>query len=299
MANEIFRPLLASTLESPALLKFPVVVSPKLDGIRCMIVQGVPLSRNGKLIPNNYIRSKLSAQAFHGLDGELVVGEPNGEKVFNRTSSGVMSMEGEPAFTYWVFDNFIYPMSPFMKRYDMLRIFNEKDSAVPFIRMLPHRVVHTLNELADYESEMLKNGFEGIMIRNPQGPYKNGRSTPNDGILRKLKRFRDGEATVVGLEEGVQNNNEAKQDDLGYTTRSTHAANMVGANRVGTILATDLKTGELLRISPGRMNHFQRQKYWMMQHEIMGRIIKYKTFDYGAIDAPRFTTFQAFMDGRP
>jgi hypothetical protein len=36
----------------------------------------------------------------------------------------------------------------------------------------------------------------------------------------------------------------------------------------------------------------------MMQHEIMGRIIKYKTFDYGAIDAPRFTTFQAFVDGR-
>jgi DNA ligase-1 len=297
--ENIFRPLLASTLDDPAIIQFPVVVSPKLDGIRCMIVSGVPLSRNGKLIPNNYIRSKLGHEVFHGLDGEIVVGEPNGEGVFNRTSSGVMSHDGEPAFTYWIFDNFVYPQSVFVKRYEMLRIFNEKDSATPYIRMLPHRLVHTLNELAAYETEMLAAGFEGIMIRRPDGPYKNGRSTPKDGILRKMKRFRDGEATVTGILEGVTNNNEATQDDLGYTTRSTHKANMAGAGRVGTILGDDLKTGQALNISPGRMTHFYRQKYFMMPHEIVGRVIKYKTFDYGAIDAPRFSTFQAFVDGRP
>jgi DNA ligase-1 len=146
---------------------------------------------------------------------------------------------------------------------------------------------------------MLAAGFEGIMIRRPDGPYKNGRSTPKDGILRKMKRFRDGEATVTGILEGVTNNNEATQDDLGYTTRSTHKANMAGAGRVGTILGDDLKTGQALNISPGRMTHFYRQKYFMMPHEIVGRVIKYKTFDYGAIDAPRFSTFQAFVDGRP
>src|SRR6185436_6644109 len=129
MSAVAFRPLLASTLESPALLKFPVCVSPKLDGIRCMIVGGVPLSRNGKLIPNLYIRTKLGNQVFHGLDGELIVGEPNGQGVFNRTSSGVMSHDGEPAFTYWVFDNFVYPNSGFGTRYNMLRIFNEAESA--------------------------------------------------------------------------------------------------------------------------------------------------------------------------
>jgi DNA ligase-1 len=250
------------------------------------------------MIPNAYIRSKLGNRDFHGLDGEIVVGQPNGEGVFNRTSSGVMSIEGEPAFTYWVFDNFVYPNSSFAMRYSMLGIFNETESATPFIRMLPHRVVSSINDLVAYEEEMLKAGFEGIMIRDPQGPYKNGRSTPKDGILRKMKRFRDGEATVVEVLEGVTNNNEATLDDLGYTTRSTHQANMKGANRVGTIIAIDVKTNEKLNISPGKMNHFYRQKYWMMPHEIVGRIIKYKTFDYGAIDAPRFSTFQAFMDGK-
>jgi len=297
---EIFRPLLASTLTDPTILSFPAAVSPKLDGIRCLVVAGQPLSRNGKLIPNNYIRSKIGHQVFHGLDGELVVGEPNGADVFNRTSSGVMSHDGEPAFTYWVFDNFIYPNAMFAQRYDMLRIFNEtkSESHTPFIRLLPHRVIHTLNELAEYEKEMLAAGFEGIMIRDPQGPYKNGRSTPRDGLLRKLKRFRDGEAMVTGIEEGVTNLNPATLDDLGFTTRSTHAANMLGAGRVGTILGRDHSLQQDLRISPGKMTHAQRQKYFQMPHMIIGREIKYKTFDYGAIDAPRFTTFQAFTDGQ-
>jgi DNA ligase-1 len=294
----IFRPLLASTLENPELIKFPVCVSPKLDGIRCMIVGGQALSRNGKLIPNNYIRSKIAHQAFHGLDGELIVGEPNGTDVFNRTSSGVMSRDGEPAFTYWVFDNFVYANAGFSSRYDMLRIFNTAGSATPFIRLLPHRVIHTLSELTAYEEEMLKAGFEGVMIRRPDGPYKNGRSTPTDGLLRKMKRFRDGEAMVLGIEEGTTNLNPSTLDDLGYSTRSTHAANMLGAQRVGTILGRDCNTSQDLRISPGKMTHADRQKYFQMPHMIIGRIVKYKTFDYGAIDAPRFTTFQAFTDGQ-
>jgi DNA ligase-1 len=295
-----FRPLLASTLESPALLRFPVCVSPKLDGIRCSIVAGLALSRNGKEIPNRHIFGLLSHPVFHGLDGELIVGAPNGTDVFNRTSSGVMSRDGEPDFTYWVFDNFIYPNAGYGQRYAMLTIFNETktESKTPYIRLLPHRVIHTLNELAAYETEMLAAGFEGIMIRRPDGPYKEGRSTPNDGILRKLKRFRDGEATVTAVLEGVQNQNPATLDDLGYTTRSTHAANMVGAGRVGTIIANDLATGAQLNISPGRLTHAQRQKYFLMPQMIIGRVVKYKAFDYGAIDAPRFVTFQAFLDGQ-
>jgi len=295
---DTFRPLLSSTLTDPTILRFPVCVSPKLDGIRCMIVAGQALSRNGKLIPNNHIRSCIAHPAFSGLDGELIVGEPNGPDVFNRTSSGVMSHDGAPAFTYWVFDNFVYPAAAFVTRYDILRIFNIPDSKTPYIRLLPHRTIQTLNELSAYEDEMLKAGFEGVMIRDPQGPYKNGRSTPRDGLLRKLKRFRDGEAMVTGIEEGVTNLNVATFDDLGYTTRSTHAANMLGAQRVGTILGHDHSLAQDLRISPGKMTHAQRQKYFQMPHLIIGREIKYKTFDYGAIDAPRFTTFQSFTDGQ-
>ena len=293
----IVRPLLASTLENPTILKFPVLISPKLDGIRCLIVDGIPLSRNGKIIPNRHIQKLLSNPELNGLDGELIVGASKGAEVFNRTSSGVMSQDGEPQFIYYVFDNFLYERWPFSERYKSLWP-HQSQASFPYICLVPHAQVDTLNELAEWEERFLREGYEGVMIRRPDGPYKNGRSTPNDGILRKLKRFRDGEAMVLGIEEGTTNLNPSTLDDLGYSTRSTHAANMLGAQRVGTILGRDCNTSQDLRISPGKMTHAQRQKYFQMPHMIIGRIVKFKTFDYGAIDAPRFTTFQAFTDGQ-
>jgi DNA ligase-1 len=153
--------------------------------------------------------------------------------------------------------------------------------------------------LTDFERDTLAAGFEGVMIRRPDGPYKQGRSTLNEQILLRLKRIRDGEAIVRDIEEGKVNGNEATTNALGYTERSTHQSGMRKAGRVGTLLCDDLANGERLRISPGRLTADQRIRYWALPGSIVGRAIKYKCFDYGAIDAPRFATFQAFLDGQP
>ena len=91
----IKRPILAEKIEPSELenLKYPVLVSPKLDGIRCLIVDGKALSRSFKPIPNLFIQSLLSKQEFNGLDGELVLEG----KTFNETQSIVMSESSEPA----------------------------------------------------------------------------------------------------------------------------------------------------------------------------------------------------------
>lgn len=121
----------------------------------------------------------------------------------------------------------------------------------------------------------------------------------NEGILLRLKRFKDSEAKIVELEEGVSNQNEATVNALGYIDRSTHQANMKKAGRVGTIIADDLHTGQRIRISPGRMTQEQRARHWVFQAGCLSRICKYRFFDYGVIDQPRFATFQAFLDGQP
>ena len=295
MIAESLRPLLACTLEKPELLRLPAIASAKLDGIRCVITNGLPMSRNGKIIPNRYIQSKLSDPKYEGLDGELIVGPPSGASVFNRTTSGVMSQDGEPDFTYWVFDNHLFPAAPFESRVASLRQFTLPD----YITILPHILITSLDQLARYEAMVLEQGFEGVMVRRPDGPYKNGRSTLNEGILLRIKRFKDSEAKIVGLEEGVANLNEATKDALGYTERSTHQANMRKANRVGTIIGEDLHTGQTIRISPGRMTQEQRARHWVFQSGCLTRVCKYRFFDYGVIDQPRFATFQAFLDGQP
>ena len=60
--------------------------SPKLDGIRCMIQDGVALSRSLKPIRNEFIQSILSNPMFDGLDGEIISGDPTANDVYRITT---------------------------------------------------------------------------------------------------------------------------------------------------------------------------------------------------------------------
>jgi len=51
-----FKPLLAHTIEGTSTIKYPCIVSPKLDGIRCIIINGVAMSRSLKPIRNEYVQ---------------------------------------------------------------------------------------------------------------------------------------------------------------------------------------------------------------------------------------------------
>ena len=63
----LFKPMLAATLEPPFAVKYPVLVSRKLDGIRATIQGCVVLSRSLKPIPNRHVQ-----QLFSHLEGLMV-----------------------------------------------------------------------------------------------------------------------------------------------------------------------------------------------------------------------------------
>jgi len=285
-----FRPLLAATLEDVRQVIYPKILSPKLDGIRCIIIDGVAVSRNLKPIRNQYIQACLKGLP-NGLDGELIVGDAFGELVFNRTSSGVMSQSGEPNFKFHVFDH-AFAFAPYHRRWDDL-LMSSLDQH-PNVQLVPHWDVKDEAQLIRIEQLCIDDGFEGIMLRSLDGMYKHGRSTLNEQILLKLKRFKDGEAQITGYSEGVHNLNEATKDALGLTKRSTHQDNKVGSGRIGTLYGKDIVTGEPLVISPGRMTLDDREKYFKNPLLIMDRIAKYKSFEYGRVFASRFVTFQGF-----
>jgi len=283
-----FKPLLSATLEDPLRLTWPVMVSPKLDGLRCVIKDGQALSRNLKPFRNTYVQDTLRGLP-DGLDGELIVGEANRGNVLGRTQSGIMSADGYPDFNYHVFDTFDRPDEPFYIRHAMLLNVDH-----PLVSIVPHVALSGYAQFIRYEQDIVEAGYEGVMIRGTHGRYKFGRATHNDQLLWKFKRFRDGEALVTGIEEGVSNTNPQQLNELGASKRSHHQAGMVAAGRVGTILATDELTGQQLRISPGEMTAEDRTYYWEHPTEIVGHRITFKTFDYGALNVPRFSTFKAF-----
>ena len=55
-------------------------------------------------------------------------------------------------------------------------------------------------------------GFEGAMVRSLDGRYKNGRSTLREGLLLKVKPWKDSEAEILEVYEMMRNENEEEKE---------------------------------------------------------------------------------------
>lgn len=297
-----FKPNLAATLTKPELIKFPVWASPKIDGIRCVFFGGVAYSRSLKPIPNPVVQGFAGTytHVLEGLDGELVVGNPNDRNVMQQTTSGVMSKSAEPDFTFWVFDyvpvNYVEaPEVPgYDRRSDVVeaRLITAAQCGIDRIRAVPQHLCVSHEDLNKLEGRFLADGYEGMMIRTHDGKYKCGRSTEREGGLVKVKRFVDGEAVIIGFEEEMHNTNEAKRGATGRTERSTSKVGLHGKGTLGALVVKDDR-GRVFNIGTG-FTAAQRADYWANHPSLFGKLVKFKHFDHGTVDAPRHPVFIGF-----
>ena len=285
----IFKPMLASDADLSK-LQFPLYASPKLDGVRASVVGGKLLTRALKEIPNRHVYQDLSFESLNGLDGELVIGSPSAEDAYRRTVSGVMSREGTPDYTYWVFDLHDHD-GAYTTRYENLK--DCLKGSNPRIKVLSQTLLQTHDELLDYESRQIDWGYEGVILRRPDSPYKFGRATAREGYLLKLKRFEDSEAVVLSVEEEMFNGNEATLNELGRTKRSTAKAGLVPKGRMGKLHVRDLKSGVEFHLGTGFTD---ADKAWWWDENRAGLIVKYKFFPVGVKDLPRHPVYLGLRD---
>ena len=281
------KPMLSHTITDTSAVKCPVLVSQKLDGIRCLIIDGVAVSRNLKPIRNEFVQSVIGTPKYNGLDGELIVGATFAKDCYRVTNSGVMSKDGEPDFTYHVFD-----------RWDMPGVgFSDRLAATQGgyrIQRVAHNWAYCEADLLRIEEVLLAKGAEGVMVRSLHGPYKYGRSTMKGGTLGKLKRFVDEEFLVVDFEERFHNANPATVNALGHTERSMHVENMIGRGDLGALV---LETSEGKRFTAGSgFDDATRREIWGNKEKYVGRWAKVKHFPIGVKDRPRFPVFMGFRD---
>lgn len=288
----ITRPMLAVAIDDLSKIKYPVLCSPKLDGIRCLMIDGQAVSRNFKSIPNNFVREYLEKCCPSGVDGELMV-----KGNFNDVQSAIMREEGEPDFLYFVFDCIpIVVGEPYQNRLTALRKLRGYGVRVV---ILEQTLIENEKELLKFEELCLKQGFEGIMVRSLDGPYKEGRSTLKEGYLLKLKRFTDSEAVIVGYEEMQHNNNKKEVNEVGRSKRSSKKEGMVGAGMLGKFKVKDVLTQIEFEIGTGEgLTRGLRMYVWDHQAKYMGKIITYKYQACGTKDKPRFPIFKGFRDER-
>ena len=275
-------------------LPYPIFSSEKLDGIRCVIKDGIALSNTLKPIRNKYIQSILGDPRFNGLDGELIVNDPTAKDCMRVTNSGVMSADGEPAFNYFVFD---YWDRPGIQYRTVLEdnLINIPDS--PFITPLPQRVCRNTAELEAHELSALDAGYEGLIVRRQDGAYKFGKSTVKEGYLMKLKRFHQEEAIIIGYEPLYHNANDPELNGLGYTKRSTAQNGKIALNMLGSLTVKGMYQDRLVQFDVGSgFTKDERITLWQAPQELIGKIITYKFFPSGSKDKPRHPVFISFRD---
>lgn len=290
----MFKPILAKNAE-PKQIKFPCIVSPKIDGVRSLCYNGKLVGRSLKPHANKYITRLYSEQIYNGLDGEMIVGSnPVSPSLCRDTTSALNTIEFEPLITWCIFDCFISPHLEYKNRLGQLCDIVQRLQH-PNIQILMPEFCENAEQFNTIHNRYLSEGYEGIIVRNPDSMYKFGRSTLKEQSLLKIKKFADDEGTVVDFIREYTNTNEAQVNELGLQFRSSHKENKIPCDKIGSLLVQPLKGGPVMKIGPGCLTHAEREFYYHnFDTHMKGKIVTYRHLDYGVKDKVRQGTFKCF-----
>ena len=275
-------------------INFPVYVSTKFDGIRALVIDSVVYSRSLKPIRNKHVQRLFGKQEYNGFDGELVVGDIYAKDVFQKTTSGVMSEDGEPDVTFHVFDLWSIPTFDYEYRQrDLQEILLDEDKEYPSIVYAMIRLCKNIDDLTFFLEHERNVGGEGLICRSPSGIYKYGRSTPKEQLSIKLKFFEVGEFEVIGFEERMHNTNEVTTNELGYKERSSCKENLIPMNTLGSLV---LKYGDTEYRCGTGFSDAQRKEIWENKESYLGKLASIRYMSVGQIMLPRIPSFHGFRD---
>ncbi len=288
---KITKALLASAFD-PDKAKFPYAATPKVDGIRFLMIDGVAVSRSFKPIRNEYIHATLQANLPDGIDGELTCGDN-----FQDSTSGIMRIKGEPDFKVWVFDyvdpenDEILSYSQRMKQIARLVVAQQWQGFR--YEVLYPEMIESAEDVYTLQERWQSEGYEGVMLRDPEGTYKMGRASVKENILLKVKEFKDSEGVVTGFKEKMHNFNEPVRNIFGHIERKGGQGGLEPAGVLGSFIIE--WEGQELKCGSG-LNDEQRKEIWDNQEKYVGKLVKFKYMSHGVKDLPRHPIFLGFRD---
>lgn len=291
------RPMKGATIEAKTrhMLRFPYLVSPKLDGIRAVIEDGTSYSNSGKALPSKQVQ-RLSLFLPDGLDGEWVYGNPTVEGCLEKTKSAVMSIdwpvELDPnELRFYVFD---YAIGG--KFIDRVVEYKDVPDRIWLIK-LPQTMVYDEAHLDSFYEEAIRYGYEGLILKNPNGLYKHGRATEKQNLQWKMKPFGKElfEATIIGWYPLMEATIESHSNALGLAERSYSKEDKIAVELLGGWHVRDNKTGVEFSIGGGKgMTLKKRAEFYKLGDDMIGDVIQYTCMQYGEVDKPRHPQYRAY-----
>ena len=303
--NEMkFKPILAPN-DQPILddIKYPILASVKLDGIRCIFYKGEMLTRSLKPIVNKQLREKFEAIAEYTkkysiiLDGEIY----SHELTFQEITRYVMTQDFKDAKSIKKHGKVLsIPEHLKFNCFDCLKIEGQgegKEAIItintPFISrlqwacgvkdvfpqlmtVLKQDYIADEKEVTAYFEKVLADGYEGLILRDGEGKYKCGRCTIKEGNLYKVKPFRTFDGKIIEVTQGTEVINKEKDmlDRLvedGFLDRYEHELNDEGVK-----LLYETKYGELRKINElGRTVTSKKKADRMLVDRVRDFVVQY------------------------
>lgn len=259
-------------------LKYPAQVQPKLDGYRCIYMDGLLWSRAGKPFGNKGLLeyfNKLEGVGDYVLDGELYlhgISFQHLTKVLNAENAPI------PAKLKYV----VYDCVPdkdwkaqgckltYNERLTLLRgILNDRVADYAKVIDIASDVVDDSGGLIELYKGYLKQGYEGAMIKDCNGLYAWKRVSLRSAEMVKLKPFKTIDVKIEGVYEGE---GEFKGKAGGVSISYSNTAVRVGSG-------WDIATREAIFKDPN--------KY-------IGKTIEVQYFEETEEGSLRFPTFKRF-----
>jgi DNA ligase-1 len=277
------------------------LLEPKLDGVRCITIVDytartvVQYTRNGKVLENfSHIADSLLAVIddlgrSYVLDGEVV------SSSFQTLMKQVHRKDDVQASDarLMLFD--IVPLVEFQKgkstmgqrrRSALLKSFKhafDRSGHVDLIEQTEVNLDEMVGEVQfkQFNKDAIEQGFEGIMIKNPDAVYECKRSV----AWLKQKPFIEVSLTVIGVEEGTGKNE----------------------GRLGALICEGVDDGKSILVNVGSgFTDDMRSEYWADKETMVGQIVEVRadaatinqdSTDVYSLRFPRFLRFRGFAAG--
>ncbi len=303
--SKMFRPMLFPNKKTDLkTVNGTYLCSSKLDGIRCLFIDGEMYSRNMKPIRNVKLHEKFKRlKTFSKENGMILDGELYCPKMsFQDITSQVMSLDVEvdEHLRFYCFD-FLYPEKPNMTAEERYLAYKEISTAFCEVMFPVEQHKYTLPGDLDAVERLyrdnLKNGLEGLILKRADSIYKNGRVTIKSGAGYKYKPIETWDAQITGVKQATEVDPEAEKtvNELGYSKTSRKKDDRVLIDKAGAFMVS--WEGKDLLVSL-KMTDAEKEEVWANRDKYIGKWIEFEGMTVGAKNVPRFPVFKRFREDK-
>ena len=145
-----------------------------------------------------------------------------------------------------------------------------------------------------------KEANRTVMVWATQGDLAPGQLISQSDIKavsvllpQSAKNYLSAEAEIIGFTQKFHNENKVIINELGYSSRSSHKANMVPVEALGSLIVRF--NGIEFEIGTGFVES-ERCYIWMNKSEFLGKLVKFKYQNFGKYEKPRCPVYLGVRD---